>query len=504
MEHQSPPEGSLSLKTRASRGVAFLGARTVMIRAIGFARVAVLARLLTPADFGIYGLAVVLYVGFRTLSAFGINQYLIQKEDLELTLVRSAWSYNIFRGAAVGCLIIVVAPLYASALDAPDVGAILPVVALAAIVAGFVNPAFTLAERQVQFGPIVVVNVIAACLETTLVIALAYFLRDAYALAWGLVISMVNLVVLSFVLFDFVGWPRLSIIDFKQLFRVGKHLMFSSGATFVSKQIDNLIAGALLGTAAVGVYVVSYRLAYLPLEVMSTIVNRVAIPTLSRLQSEQERLARAYRDLVDVQLCAMAPVIILLVVYAHPIVVLIYGEKWAAAARVLQALVLVMVGSGLYQLAEPYALARGHFKTIAKSKLLEIMVFLPCAFVGARFWGLPGLAIGAGFGYLSSALVLTYCVRKLGGPRVQWARQLGATLLSTVPSVLVAWAVQALFEGPQPIETVLMLIAFGITYVAVLVLFRRALAVRLLDFARSAFARRADAASPLSTAESDS
>ncbi len=490
MEHQPPTVGSLPLKTRASRGVAFLGARTIIVRAIGFVRVAVLARLLTPADFGIFGLAVVLYAGLRTFSEFGIYQYLIQKENLELTLVRSAWSYDIFRSAAVGCLIIVVAPIYASALDAPAVGAILPVVALAAIVAGFVNPAFTLAERQVRFGSIVVVNVIAACLETVLVIALAYTLRDAYALAWGLVISMVSLVVLSFVLFDFVGWPRLSIVEFRELFRVGKHLMFSSVSTFISKQIDNLIAGALIGAAALGVYVVSYRLASLPLEVMNTIVNRVAVPTLSRLQSEQERLARAYRDFVDVQLCAMVPAIVLLVVYARPIVVLIYGEKWVAAARVLQALVLVMVGSGIYQVAEPYVLARGNFRTIAKTKLLEIMVFLPCAYVGARFWGLPGLAVGAGVGYMSSALVLSYYVRKFGGPRVQWARQLGATLLSTVPSVLVAWLVQAWFEGPQPIETVLMLSAFGTTYLAVLVLFRRALAARLLGFARSAFARQ--------------
>jgi O-antigen/teichoic acid export membrane protein len=200
----------------------------------------------------------------------------------------------------------------------------------------------------------------------------------------------------------------------------------------------------------------------------------------------------------------MAPVVILLVVFAHPIVVLIYGEKWAAAAPILQALALVMVGSGLYQVAEPYALARGHFKTIAKSKLVEIMVFLPCAYFGARFWGLVGLAVGAGIGYMSSAVMLAYSVRKLGGPKVQWVRQLVATTLSTVPSVLVAWVVQALFEGPQPIETVLMLIAFGTTYLVVLVLFRRALASRILGFARSAFARQADTAGSLGTAEGKS
>lgn len=489
MEHEAQSTSSSPLRTRASRGVAFLGARAIIVRSIGLVRVAVLARLLTPADFGVFGLAVVLYAGLRIFSSFGINRYLIQKEDLDPTLVRSAWSYDILRGIVVGILIVILAPFYASALDSPDVGAILPVIALAAVVAGFVNPGFTLAERRVEFGPIVLGNVLVASLETVLVISLAYLLRSAQALAWGLVISMVNVVVLSFVLFDFVGWPRASAKDFRELFGVGKHLMVSSVATFVGKQVDNLIAGAMLGTAALGVYVVSYRLASLPFEMMSTIINRVAIPTLSRLQSKGERLARAFQGLADMQICALVPVIVLLVIFAEPIVVLIYGEKWVAGAPVLQALVFVMLGSGLYQIIEPYMLARGHFRAIARTRILEIAVFLPCAFLGARFWGLSGLAVGAGIGYMTSALALTFSFRRVGGPKVNWARRVGAAALSTVPSVLAAWLVQTSFKGPRVIETVLILGVFGTTYLVVTLLFRRALTAQMLDLVRSIFPR---------------
>jgi O-antigen/teichoic acid export membrane protein len=483
---------TLPLRTRAGRGVAFLGARAAILRSFGFIRVAILARLLTPTDFGIFGLAVVLYAGLRIFSSFGINQYLIQKENLDLGLVRSAWSYNIIRGAVIGGVIVIIAPFYAGALGSPEVATVLPVVALAAVVASLANPGYTLAERRVDFGPIVVVNILAAFVETALVVALAIFLRSPLALAWGLVISMVSMVVLSFILFDSVGWPRVRVRDYRELFRVGKHLILSSAATFVGKQVDNLFAGAIIGTAALGVYVVSYRLASLPLEVMSTVVTRVAVPTLSRLQSKGKEMGRAFRDLADFQITAMVPIIVVLVVFAEPIVVLIYGEPWAAGAPVLRALLLVMLGSGLYQITEPYVLASGHFKVIARTKLLEMAIFLPCAFMGAWFWGLTGLALGAGAGYLASALIITSHLGELGAPRIRWAQQIGVTVLATIPSVLAGWATQALFAGARYVETLLVLGAFCVTYLLVLVLFRRALAWRFYELAKSILPGRAD------------
>jgi PST family polysaccharide transporter len=208
-------------------------------------------------------------------------------------------------------------------------------------------------------------------------------------------------------------------------------------------------------------------------------------------------MRRAYQDLVEMQICALTPVIVLLVLFAEPLVVLIYGEKWIAGARILQALVFVMLGSGLYQMNVPYMMAGGHFKLIARTKLLEMVVFLPCAYLGVRFWGLTGLAVGAGIGYLTSALVLTSFVPKVGGPRVRWARLVGTAALSTAPSMLVAGLVQVLFEGPQVVETLLILVTFGGTYLVVLMLFRRSLLTRILDLVLGGLPGRAEVASAL-------
>jgi len=459
-----------SVRVDASRGVAFLGMATVARRAIGFARLIVLVRLLAPDEFGLYALAMVLYGGIHQFTAFGTDRYLGQKERLDVGLVRSAWGFGILRGVVVGSLIWILAPLYAGALGAAEVRTLLTIAGFAAIVSTLSNPGRILAERELQFRRVAAFEIVGTLGEAVLLVVLAYWLRSAEALAWGLVGGMVAKATLSFVFFDPAGSPRIRKAQFRELVGVGSPLLVVSIATFITTQGDDLVAGALLGATATGIYVVTYRLASLPTKLLMSVINRASIPALSRLQSDHRALNRSFEGLVEVQLCALAPAVALLSIFPSEVIGLVYGDRWLEGVPVLRALALVMVGRGLSHVANPYLLATGRFSEISRSKVIELVFFGPAVYLGTRWAGLEGLALGVGFSYLVGAGLLMARVRI---PEFSWVRQMALATLSTVPAVLAGRTVGTLVEAPRLPETLLLLVVYLGVYFATLVMFRR-------------------------------
>lgn len=480
--------GDPGLQNRASRGALLLGGKTFLAYLIGIARLAILARLLSPEDFGLYGLAIVLYRGLKTFTEVGTRRYLIQKPDLEPALVRSAWGLDLLRALIVALAMWAAGVPYARIIQAPALIQILMIVGIAAAVRGLTNPGKTLSERDVHFGRIVATDLIQSVLGAAVIIALALQLRSATALAWGLVVESSLGVVLSFLFFPAVGAPRFHARDWRELFTVGRHFFVISVGTFITTQVDNLAAGTLLSVASAGLYIVAYRLASLPLEFFFRVSNRVAVPVLSRLHSNSRSLTERFRELVELQYAALMPMVVFLVAFPDIVILVLYGDQWQAAIPVLRALGVLMLARGSAHIAGPFLLATGRFREIARAKVSELAVFLAGTIAGALYWGLSGLALGAGVGYVVGALALVRYVRRSGEPGVNWVRVNLVSLASTLPALGLTALCRASLETSPWLELSILATVFGTVYLGTLWLARRALAERALGLIRAAAA----------------
>lgn len=396
---------SKSIKRRAITGGAALALFGFIQRGLQLLRMAILARILTPADFGIFSLGIVLYQGIKSVSEMGAGTYLIQKTHITENFIGNFWSFNILRGIVMSLLMVGLASAYAKAVGEPMVYLILLIVAIVPFFEGLVNPGRNIAERELRFLKVTLFDLIVVVIRFGVIVFFAFWLKDVKALAWGLVISSCFKFLFSLLYFKIITPPRFNISVFKDIFSVGKFLWVNSIGNFLLLQADYMIVGALKGVEVLGIYVVAYRLFRMPLQLLKNVVKRVSLPFFSRIRENRDP-SESLNQILGFLVFLLVPVSISLFILSKPIIYTIIGKKWIATIPVFQILTLAFLAQGLKTVLNPYIIAGGYFKVISIIKIIEVSFFLLLVALGTYFWGAPGAALG-----VSTTFGLTTIVR---------------------------------------------------------------------------------------------
>ncbi|MCI5123033.1 MAG: hypothetical protein D3925_00790 [Candidatus Electrothrix sp. AR5] len=452
-----------ALGENATKGAMFLTILTFVKKFLGIVRNVILARLLAPEDFGLLALAMVLIQGMDSLTFVGVDNYLIQNKTITNALTRNAWFLNIVRGVLLTLLALATCPFYSQFVNEPSTLNVLWIVAFIPLLEGVKNPGLILAEREIRFGRISIYEIICAFLEVSVVVAIAWFIRDAEALAWGLLLGVSLKSLLSFFFFPVPGLPQFDSVHQVKLLSVAKHFAIIAAGTLIMVQGDNLIIGAVEGSESLGLYVIAYQLAIFPVLFLQDIANRVAL-VFSSLQYDKKRLRSVLSSVVQLQLAIILPFVVVLAVFSHELVITLYGDKWEEAGLVLQALIFVTLGKGLTHVCVPYILGTGAFSFASRMKIFETFIFLIFVYLGVQYYGLTGAALGAGVGYMTAGIgrIIFLCFdTDLSFFRIgnYFLLPIGAML----PGVLIATYLAKRVTWYQPFETVvvLLIVCFG-------------------------------------------
>jgi O-antigen/teichoic acid export membrane protein len=450
----------------AARGAAFLTMLTVAGTIINSCRNIVLARLLSPEDFGLIALALVLIEGMDALTSVGVDKYLIQKKEIDDTVIGNIWLLNIIRGIALTLLALAICPLYSRLVNEPETIHILRIVAFIPLLEGLNNPCTILAEREMKFGRVSIYETLCIILEVGMVIIMAWLIRDANALAWGLLFGAFTTSLLSYFFFRRPNIPKFDLSSQLELLGVAKHFVIIAAGTLIMVQGDNLIVGALKGKEQLGLYVIAYQFAVFPLQFLYGITNRIALPMFSSLQINKERLRSVFSYVVQIQLATIIPFVVVAGVFAHELITTLYGDQWTASAVVLQALIFVTLGKGLTHACVPYILGTGAFSFASKMKIAETLIFLCCVYLGTRYFGLIGAALGAGAGYMSAGIGrLIFICRDTKLPFSDILKYLLLSTITVIPGVVIARYVADTVTWHSIAETIAILGIVGVSSV---------------------------------------
>jgi len=467
----------------AARGVGFLIALAFAKKIIGIIRNIILARLLAPEDFGLLALALVLIQGMDSLTHVGIDNYLIQNDKITDTIVRNAWFLNIVRGVVLTLFALVICPFYSQIINEPATLQILWIVAFKPFLDGIKNPGYILAEREIRFGKISTYEILCAFLEVVVVVVIAWFIRDAEALALGLLFGSLLKTMLSFFFFPIIGLPQFDLTHQVKLLAVAKYFVVIAAGTLVMAQGDNLIIGAVEGSKSLGLYVIAYQLALIPVLFLQDIANRVALPVFSSLQNEKERLRSVLSDVMQLQLAIIIPFVLVLSVFAHELIITLYGDKWEEAGSVLRALVFVTLGKGLTHVCVPYILGTGAYSFASRIKTMETLIFLLSVYLGVRYYGLTGAALGAGGGYMIAGIgrVIFLCL-DTGLPLLRFANYVLRPISAVLPGVLIAtFLTESIFFRYQIAKIVAISVVVLVCYAIFSFFMQRSLLCRLFQ-----------------------
>jgi PST family polysaccharide transporter len=397
---------------------------------------AALARLLTPEDYGLAGLAAV-YIGLAAiLSHFGISAALIQRQELTPRYVRAGFTATVLIGALTTTLVWLTAPFAAVALGDAALTPVIRGLSLSFVLSNPGVVAEALLQRHLAWRTLMWVDLAAFIIGYALP---AVTLASAGYGVWALVVSAVGLNFTRSIALLWLQphpkWPRIG-PEIRELLRYGSGFTLARVFNYSASQGDNLVVGRVLGVVALGYYSRAFKLMLILVTYFATVTTRVLFPVMARLQGDPERLRSAYLTGAAVLALVSAPLGALMVVLAPEIVGVVLGPQWTATIVPFQILTAGIMLRNVYLMAYCLDGAIGAMRNRTLRDGIYATAVVGGSLVGTRF-GLAGVATG---------VVLAIAVNYVVGAAMS-LRMLGATWRDYARSQLPAFGLGLLTAG---------------------------------------------------------
>ncbi len=439
------PQGSLTARVATAGAWAF-GFR-IADRGVGLLRTVILAHLLAPDDFGIFGLTVLALSALDTLSQTGFDEALIQTREEPEPYLSTVWSVQLVRGAGLAIVLVVVAPWLAAFFGEPGATGIFRLVGASALLNGLTNPGVVLFRRDLDFRRQSFLLAGGTVTELVVAVGIALVAPSAWALALGMVARSAGRSFLSYRIHPFR--PRLSfdVARFNELHRFGRMVLAQGIVLFLLTQGDDAFVGKVLGTAALAFYQMAYRFSNLVATEIAHVVGSVTFPALAALQEERERLGRALLRSIQLTTLLSLPLAGAILVLAPDFTMAVLGPKWMPMVPAMQILAVFGALRSIGASLGPAYLATARLGVHLAFGLVQLALMVASIYPLSMGWGIQGTSISVTAALAVGVLLNLWAVR--GIARVTGGQLFGAIargLGISVGVVAVSMGARALLE----------------------------------------------------------
>lgn len=480
-----------SLGAEAVRGTLWSYLSFASGKGMMFVSTVILARLLTPTQFGLIGFCLIAINYLDVINTLGMDAALVARRDRIVEAANAAFIISILIGVLLFGLAWVIAPTVARFFHEQQVTVLLRVLASVLVLGAFGMVPGSMLQRQLRFKtkmiPDLSRNVVRG--GVSIVMALAGF--GVWSLVWGQVAGSVVSIVLLWILVDWRPTRQFDRQVNREMLGYGGHVVAVDVVGAVSNNVDYLLIGRILGSAALGFYTLAYRIPELIIRNLHLVVSKVTFPVLSQIQTDSARLRSIYFSYLRYMALCTFPAGVGFALTAPAFVTTFYTDKWAPAIPVAQFIALAMAISSISYV--PGVL----YKAINRPEILNVtsivkVVFTVAVLAASVRWGIAGVAAGqlvvACFAVTLDCIVVS---RVVNFPLDQTLASLTPALVGSIVMGVAVLSARTLV-APSGVVTLAFLSAVGaLVYVATVVVFSRETVTRAGALLRATFARSA-------------
>ena len=361
---------------------------------LSFLQVAILARLLGPADFGLMALVAAVISFAQIFTDVGVSSAIIHHQRVSHEELSSLYWLNVAVGAGMLLLLIIFSPLIAGVYDAPALQPLLTVVGFFFLVISLGQQLRVVAEKELRFAELARVELTASTVGFLVAVAWALIRPSVAALIAGMMASAVTLTALSWGTLA-KGWrpmARLRLSEIRKFLNYGGYTMANNLVSTLSAQADIFIGGRFLSAPALGVYSLPRDLSLRVAGVINPIVTRVGLPVMAKAQHNQVFLRSVYLKTLRMTSSVNFPIYMAIAAFAPEVVALLFGRQWDEAVGLLRVLALWALFRSVVNPVGSLIFAVGRADLGFKWNLALGLVVLPLLWLGGRY-GNFGLAI---------------------------------------------------------------------------------------------------------------
>ncbi|OWV32660.1 hypothetical protein B5C34_03810 [Pacificimonas flava] len=427
------------MRPKLLRGAGWLMGARLGFNLLGLVSTLVLARLLTPADFGLVAIAVSVNAVLSSLFTMSATAALVRLDEVTDDHLGTAFTLTFARSLLIAAGLAIAAWPMALVYDDPRLAPLILVIAGGMLLPGLANPALVALQRKLQFWQEFVLQISEKLAAVVAAILIAWLTGSYWALVLGTVAGRAASLVASYAILPYL--PRPTLKEWRTIWGFTGWLSAGTVLSTLNFRLDQFFIGGILGQSALGQYVVGDDLAALPVREATRPLTSLLYPAFSTMKDRADQLRRVYLQSMSVVFAVAMPLGIGFALVAEPVILLLMGEKWSGAIIVIETLGVFFAARAFTMPSEPIAMTVGATKILFYRTLINFVVRAPLA-LGALFLaGLPGLLAARLFsGFMMIALSATM-VRYLIGLKL--ADQFAAVWRTLIGIAAMAGAVLA-------------------------------------------------------------
>lgn len=454
-----------SLKQKTLKGLFWSGTEKIAFEAIQFIVGVVLARILTPHDYGTVGLIMVFITFSQLFIDGGLTTALIQKKNRTEEDFNTVFLFNLAMSAVLYVILFLIAPFVARMYEIEELTSLLRVLGLVLIITPFSSIQITQLTIKVDFRTISLVSVPSAIISGAIGIAMAYMGFGPYAL----VAQQIIMVLMRSIIVNIISKYHIKIFfsktSFKDLFSFSYKLVLSSSLDRIYNTVFTMIIGKVFSPTALGLYSRGTQFVSLTSGILGSVFDRVTLPVMSSVQDDKELLKKVFVKYIKGSSFIIFAALIILMCVAKPLVLFLLTEKWVDAVPILQLMCIAWLTNHICFINRNVLYIMKRSDLALKLELIKKgSAFL--IFIGSLYFGIIGVCVGqAIYGLLSTFLNSAYTKKFIDISILQQTRDYGIILLIAIISAIVPYFIMGIFES-----NILQMITFATTYAIIYLL----------------------------------
>jgi O-antigen/teichoic acid export membrane protein len=456
------------------RGVAWTAGVKWLTQLLTWGITIVVARLLSPSDYGLVGMATIYITLFTLFSEFGIGSAVVTLQDLTENQISQLNTLAVFIGF-LGFMISAAAAIpLGKFFHAPNLPLVVVVLSCGFIVSGVRTVPYSLLQRELRFKLLAVIEGLQGIVQALITLLFAIWGFGYWALVLGILSFSVTPTGLV-LMWRRAGFAVPQFSSIRRAVHYSRHILIGRLCWASYDNSDFIIAGRVLGEAPLGAYTLAWTLANTPLEKLTTLINRVTPSIFATIQSDFDALRRYVRNITGAMALIVFPATIGMALIAPDFVRIVLGAKWRGVVGPLELLALHALVRSNVILLTPALNVIGEERLVMRNSVVA-MIVLPISFYLGSRWGTLGIAGMWVFVYPFLMMPLFLRIfRKIKMPLGEYAGALWPALSSCSMMAVVVEAVRhVLSVGRFPyFDLALEIVAGALVYVLAIALMHR-------------------------------
>jgi O-antigen/teichoic acid export membrane protein len=379
------------LKAKTIRGLQWATLSQIVRQVWQVALSAIMARLLCPADYGLFGMALV-FVGFAGIfSTLGFSAVLVQRKDLSARHIDAAFALQLSLGLVLTLLVLGTAPLIAQFFHEPQLTTLVRALAFLFALTPFQSVPGQLLAREMQFRSIAIRDITAGIVSGLIALAMALTGCGVWSLVAQALSNALLSALLVWRLIPRAPRPVFDRAALREMWGFSGNYLGSTVVNYWARNVDSMLIGKMLGKLDVGIYSRAYSLMLLPLSQVTGVVAQVMFPALSQIQDDHAKVRRVYLKAMRMLAFFTFPMMAGLMVTADPFIRVLCGPQWLAAIPIFKILCVVGLLQSIGATGGWIFTSQGRTDLMFRWTIAYTLVSIVCFAAGLQ-WGLLGLA----------------------------------------------------------------------------------------------------------------